>query len=79
MSFSYFKAKSDRGKSMLTGFSSSAFDKTITKLWDAHNRGVCLAHLGFTKQSGIAKSISSDNGRISAINMLKMMVRSVAY
>lgn len=57
----------------------SAFDKTITKLWDAHNKGVCLAHLGFGKQSGIANHTSRDNGRTSDISMLKMMVRSVAY
>lgn len=61
---------------MLIGFSCSAFDKTITKLWDARNKGVSLVHFGFTKQAGIADPISSDNGRTSDISMLKMTVRS---
>lgn len=73
-----FKVERNGAKSVLTDFSDSAFDKTITKLWDTRNKGVCLAHLGSTKQPGIANATSSDNGRTSDKSMSKMTVRRVA-
>ena len=73
-----FKAERNGAKSVLTGFSGSAFDRTITKLWDIRNKGVCLAHLASTKRPGVANSTSSDNGRTSDTSMSKMTVRSAA-